>query len=58
MDLLEKNLSLIYNGLTAHEKNVQEYIISTFFDPLPRASWENVEREMYKQILTEDAPSN
>jgi aryl-alcohol dehydrogenase-like predicted oxidoreductase len=50
-DMLGKNLDLVYSGLTSHEKEVQEYVIRTYFDPLPIKSWDDREREEYKRIL-------
>ena len=49
--MLDANLSTIYDGLTADELEVKQYIIKTFFDPLKVKTWEGVELQQYHENL-------
>nr|CAD7464156.1 unnamed protein product [Timema tahoe] len=50
MDLLNSNLNIVYNGITAHEKRVLEHVKEKFFSRLREGHWEGLELKRYNEI--------
>ena len=51
MEILEKNLDVVYNGLSEKEEEVKKYILEHFFKPLKSKTWEGVEMQRFKHEL-------
>lgn len=50
---LQKNLDVFFDGLNNNEQIVQDYVMKTYFEPIPKKHWEGVEIEKYQTALKE-----